>query len=288
MNIAIVAHDSGAANLILGFIKNNTKNNYYFYLKGPAKKIFEESYKSFKNRSIKFLLDNCDVLISGTGWQSDFEHLARCKFKKRNKKIISVIDHWVNYKERFENEDQNEFLSDEIWVFDKTALKIAKKTFPDILIIEQKNFYVHDIVEKINQLGNHGKYNSILYVLEPIRDGFKQKDGDEFKCIDYFFKKISKFNINYKEIIFRPHPSENDNKYDSFLSLYENDFKIKIDKKSSLEKLISKSSVVVGYGSMAMYIADKAGKKIISSRMPYHPPLNMPIQNLHDLKKLAF
>ncbi len=38
MNVAIVAHDSGAANLILGYIKNNTKNNYYFCLKGPAKK----------------------------------------------------------------------------------------------------------------------------------------------------------------------------------------------------------------------------------------------------------
>ena len=33
---------------------------------------------------------------------------------------------------------------------------------------------------------------------------------------------------------------------------------------------------------------DQAGKKIISSRMPCHPPLNIPIQNLHDIKKLAF
>ncbi len=288
MNVAIVAHDSGAANLILGYIKNNTKNNYYFCLKGPAKKIFEKSYKNFVNQNIRFLLNNCEILISGTGWQSDFEHLARCSFKTRGKKIISVIDHWVNYKQRFEYENHDEFLSNELWVFDKTALKIAKKTFPDTRIVEKKNFYVLDVVKKINLLGDHRKSNSILYVLEPIRNGFKQQKGDEFKCIEYFFKNISKINIDYKEIIFRLHPSERDDKYDSFLSLYENDFKIKIDKKSSLEKLISKSSVVVGYGSMAMYIADQAGKKIISSRMPCHPPLNIPIQNLHDIKKLAF
>ena len=40
--IGIVANDAGAANLILGWLKNNNSLNYFFCLTGPAKYIYEK------------------------------------------------------------------------------------------------------------------------------------------------------------------------------------------------------------------------------------------------------
>ena len=42
---------------------------------------------------------------------------------------ISVLDHWVNYKERFIRGGEL-ILPDEIWVCDNHALALAKKAFP--------------------------------------------------------------------------------------------------------------------------------------------------------------
>ena len=43
-NILISSHDAGGANLIYHWIKNNKNNNYFYFNKGPAKKIFKKKY----------------------------------------------------------------------------------------------------------------------------------------------------------------------------------------------------------------------------------------------------
>ena len=281
-NIAVVAHDAGAANLILGFTLNNI-SNYYFYLKGPALEIFSSKYKNFKNSDLKSILSKCEILISGTGWQTDFEHTCRQQFKEKNKKVISVIDHWVNYKERFKYEKE-EFLSDEIWVFDGHALEIATNEFPNKNIILQDNFYINDVLKKMKLIKKEDA-NSIVYILEPIRNKSERIIGNEFDCIDLFFKNIHLLNISFKDIIFKPHPSEDKYKYDDFLKKYIKKFNIKIDKKSSIESLIAKSIAVAGYGSMGLYIASLAGKKIISTRLQGHKKFSLPIQNYIEIKR---
>ena len=124
--IMISCHDAGASNLILYWLLHNKFKSIYFNLSGPATRIFKNYFKQLKNHSLDENLKKTKTLISGTGWSSNHEHKARI-FAKQNKiKSIAVIDHWVNYRERFFLNGEL-VLPDEIWVFDKYAQILANK-----------------------------------------------------------------------------------------------------------------------------------------------------------------
>jgi lambda repressor-like predicted transcriptional regulator len=83
----------------------------------------------------------------------------------------------------------------------------------------------------------------------------------EKAIFENFVKKIKSHNIRSKKILFRTHPKkkiENSlkiiKKYKSICSISKND---------DLFKDIAKSEMVVGWNSMAMFIADKLGKKVM-------------------------
>ena len=79
------------------------------------------------------------------------------------------MNHWINYKERFKYEKED-FLSDEIWVFDKYAFDLAHQSFPDTLIKLKKNYYLEHVLAKIENFQEKNMKESFLYVLEPCRE----------------------------------------------------------------------------------------------------------------------
>ena len=198
LNVAISAHDIGAANIIFSIIDFYNQHSYFFNLSGQAKSNLLQRYE-FQNNDLSQISEKCDILISGTGWQSDHEYLARKHFFNKKKYVVAVIDHWVNYKERFAR-DKKEILAHEIWVTDKKALKIAKNElmFENIKLI--KNFYLDGIVKEIESRKNL-ETDTILYLSEPIRE--PNKIGKEFDYINFFFKAIDLLEIGDKKIIFR-------------------------------------------------------------------------------------
>ena len=106
-DVVVSAHDVGAANIIFSFIEKYKHHNYFYNLEGPAKKFFLK--KEYKNYHLDEIPDSPDFLISGTGWQTDHEHLARKHFYSKNLYVITVIDHWVNYPERFKKDKDGIF-----------------------------------------------------------------------------------------------------------------------------------------------------------------------------------
>ena len=89
-----------------------------------------------------------------------------------NIQSIGVIDHWVNYPERFIRDGTN-VLPDEIWVTDKEALSLSSLCFPGGTIHQQPNLYLDRLVEDIHFVAFEPHISSslqrVLYVLEPIR-----------------------------------------------------------------------------------------------------------------------
>ena len=110
--VGIVCHDAGGAEIVSSYVvRNNLRAGYY--LKGPAISIFEGKLGIIKNSDSLFdLVKNSDWLLCGTGWQSDLEWSLIQEAKKQGKKVISFLDHWVNYQERFTR--NNKYLPDEI------------------------------------------------------------------------------------------------------------------------------------------------------------------------------
>lgn len=261
----LVAHDAGGANQIISWIPEDIKNlDLKFYFRGPAKKIFRQKFPDQEiEKNFERALKNCSSLICGTGWQTDLEISAIIKGLKNQKYVIAVLDHWENYSSRF-LKDSKFYIPNEIWVTDKYAFDIAKKEFSNVKIILKSDSYAKSFAEKVFEYSETEK-NQILYLCEPMRSNWGKGCQGEFQAFNFFIKNLSKIGFNNSiPIKVRPHPSEEANKYRSFLNRFKS-LNIKIEKNSSLELLVAESKWVVGCSSYALYLALMSNKIVYSS-----------------------
>ncbi len=284
-SIGIIANDAGAANLILGWVKEQKNLTLNFCLSGPAIKIFQDEIFFKKNLDLEETINNSSVIITGTSHSSMLEHNARIYAKKNKVISIAVIDHWVNYEVRFIR-DSKKVLPDIIWVFDEFAEKIAKNIFTEIKIECYENFYLKNLVKNIKKIEKVKlkSETNILYVLEPIRKKSIKKTPFEFEVLNFFLSKIKnlKSNNNYK-IRLRLHPSEKSEKYEKWLKVNKkSSIAMTIDK--SLEEDIAWADIVVGYESFALVVASASSKRCISSKLPNEKNANLKIKNLEYLR----
>ena len=175
--------------------------------------------------SLEAALEECDWLLCGTGWQSDFERVAILLGKEAKIKTIAFLDHWVNYTARF-LDNGRVILPDEIWVGDEHAKEIAEKEFPEIRVALQPNPYVDDLMRELDVLKIEGSDSSlnkgnILYVCEPVREHALRYHGDERywgyteeEALKYFLHHIPVLFFDVTGIVLRPHPSEPAGKYE--------------------------------------------------------------------------
>ena len=282
----IICRDMGAATVIS---ENENKKNCLYFLKNPAKKFFEK--KGIISENLKTLeknIKNCEFIITGTSWPLDIEYRAIKLAKKYNKKITTYLDNWVNYELRFNN--KKEMLPDTIITTDIYAFNLAKKKFHFSKVLLKKNLYLENIKKKYKVIVKEKKY--ILYVDNHLVDvnkniinkkrNSKQIFLHEKAIFENFVKKIKSHNIRSKKILFRTHPKkkiENSlkiiKKYKSICSISKND---------DLFKDIAKSEIVVGWNSMAMFIADKLGKKVMHILPKGIKENKLPIKNIMYLE----
>ena len=290
-NLTIVCHDAGGAEILSSWLK---RNNYKARVvaKGPAKEIFKRKLAEVKFFRLDDALNKSDLLLAGTGWETNFEKQAIYKARNLGIKTVAFLDHWVNYRERFEF-NGNTTLPDEIWVGDKDAESIANSIFSETPVIFYPNPYFEDLKEEIsltqNSKNETGKLK-ILYVCEPVAEHALSQHGDkrywgytEHDALNFFLKNFNIFN-SIDSITIRPHPSENKKKYlwvNNFLNL-----PIEFSKGNKLIDEIIASDIVVGCESMAMVVGLLAKKNVISAIPPGGRSCQLPHKEIKSLHKL--
>lgn len=293
LEIAIVSHDAGGAEVLSSLVAQNPRK-YRFVLSGPAVKIFNRKLGIRVIEDMDDALSASELVITGTGWSSELEKRAIVCAKKEKKKVISFLDHWSNYKERFEF-DGKSIYPDELWVGDMYAMEIAKTEFPDIKIVCLANPYLIDVKKRILSYRPHDNINTkltnILYVCEPISDHALRTYGKpdywgytEETALNFFFENLSTLGIYKPNICVRPHPSEHVDKYQRLLMNFDGDFFF-----SDNEDILSDvmwSSTVVGCGSMALVIGILAGRRCISVTPPGGKKSSLPHSELLHLSSL--
>ena len=280
--IGFVCNDAGAANIICSWIQTKDINKYNFYLKGPAIQIFK--HLNIKNqRNMKKVILSSDVIVAGTGWMSDVEFNA-IKIANLNKIYsIAVIDHWVNYKERFIR-NRKLYYPNEFWVTDRYAYNIAKKYFPSNNIFLKKNNYLNIQLDKIKKSKSDKK--TILYILEPIRKQWIKNKKSEFQSLNFFLSKLEKISLPKEFIIkLRLHPSEKKTKYNNWIKKQKIN-NIELDKNIDLHQSIGESYCVVGLNSFALVIALKSYTKVYCSLPPWAPLCVLPFKKIVHLRNL--
>lgn len=291
--VALVCHDAGGAEIISSWAKLQSEE-YCRVTEGPAIKIFDRKLGICESLDLEQAIQKSDWLLCGTSWQSDLEKRAVSLGRQSGKKVVSFIDHWVNYPERFII-DGRLILPDEIWVGDIDAEIIAANLFPITPIVLHNNPYFSEL--KV-QLGNISRtqtekdLKTILYVCEPIREHALLQHGDEYywgyteeEALKFFLENVSVLGVKVKEIKVRPHPSEVPSKY--FWSSANQNFNVVIGGKRSLLEEIVAADIVVGCESMAMVVALLDHKRVISSIPPGGKACGLPQKAIEHLQNLV-
>jgi len=302
IKILVVSHDAGGGNILSSLIKKYHRNfNWITCVSGPAKKIFLKNrinlladQISFKYKDIKSVLgfSKPDLILTSTSWESDFDINFIREARKNNIKTSSFLDHWCNYKERFDypaNWKKN--LPDFIFVGDKWAYKIALKNgFPQKKLLQVENPYLEEIFKQSKKTKwkkkNDDNKIRMLYVSQPVFSHAKKKYKNpnywgytEYKIIDDLLKILNQNTTETQlKLKIRLHPSEDINKYSNLLrnqkySKIKKFIAISNPAKNPLVKDCCWADAVIGSGSMALVIAHLLGKKAISY-MPTDKKIN--------------
>ena len=282
---AVVCHDAGAANVVIAALLETGRNDWRSYMQGPAEKIWKTTFPQVAlYDSIAQVIDGSELLITGTGWASNIEHEARRNARIQGVKSIAVIDHWVNYAERFVRNGE-QILPDEFWVTDKYALEITRSTFPGKFVLHVPNYYVakqlHDIA-----LVEKPKFPELLYVLEPMRSDWGRGVPGEFQALDYFISCLPNLALPASiAICLRPHPSDLHGKYDDWIKRHAN-LNIKLDESINITNSLGRAQWVVGCQSFALVLALMAGRTVYCTMPPWAPLCLLPHKGIVNLKNL--
>lgn len=291
--IAIVCHDAGGAEILSSWLQQNPQP-HCLVLDGPAVHIFQRKLGNIALTELKSAIDLSDFVLCGTSWASDLEKEAILLSKATGKRVVAFLDHWCNYRERFQLGAMSH-LPDEIWVGDSDAEVIANNFFPNTLIRLVPNPFFKDIEYELTKIRPAFKAHpkkSILYVCEPIREHALLAFGNERywgyteeDALHYFFKNIKALGVEISEIKIRPHPSENEFKYD--WALHENDLVTETRSTKSLIQQVADADIVAGCGSMAMVIGLLAKKRVVSVIPPGGSECKLPQLNIEHLQMLV-
>lgn len=289
--LAIVSHDAGGAEVLSSFLSHNPQK-CYLVLEGPAISIFNRKLGICILTALDIAIKECSWVLCGSSWQSNLEKQAIIMARLYDKKIITFLDHWVNYVERVQI-DRKLNLPDEVWVGDVYAKNIAQQLFPTLKVSLVTNFYLQDVIRELRIVQQKVEVNnsSVLYVCEPIREHALMEYGDEHywgyteeEALLFFLNNLAALNTSIASMVVRPHPSENLDKY----SWVKNSKNIVIETSStkSLIEQVCAAGIVVGCNSMAMVVALLAGKRVISS-IPFGGQCcSLPHSNVEHLQQL--
>lgn len=281
----VVAHDAGAANLIAGWLADCRPADLRIVCAGAAAEIFTSLAGGHYWRSVEDALIGAATVLTGTSRVSTLEHDARRIARSHGVPSIAVVDHWVNYRERFERNGEV-ILPDTIWVGDEHAFRLAHQLFPDVTVQCQPNAYLARQVATIRALPHPFSSDTrILYVLEPFRATWGHSDMlGEFQALHYFLECLPNLRAaGVPEIRLRPHPLDPPGKYDAFVSSVR-DYRLSMDDHGSLAQAIAWADWVVGGETYAMVVALHAGRRVLSSLPPWGPSCRLPFS---DIERLA-
>jgi hypothetical protein len=288
--LAVVCHDAGASSLIISWLRHYP-GAVRAHLQGPAAILWE---KTTPNRGesppLADTLAGAAVLLSGTGWASDIEHSARKLAREAGIRSIAVLDHWVNYRERFVRQDEV-VLPDELWVADGEAYVEARRCFPEVPIRQLPNLYLEELVEEVAAHGPQParqRPRNILYVLEPIRQRWGNDDRPgELQAFQFFLDHLAEAGAGEDvHIWLRPHPSDSPGKYDDWVRLFPG-VNLTVDKTDSLSHQIAWADWVVGCESFALVIALHAKRVVMSTLPPWAPRCRLPQRELRHLRDIV-
>jgi len=298
-SVAVCAHDAGAASHLAAWLAPH-QQQLRPCLEGPAHSLFTARLGPLPKHSLESSLKGACLLISGSGWSSDLEHNARALARQRGIPSVAVLDHWVNYRARF-NRGGEEVLPDQLWVADAEAQALARAIFPELPVLELPNHWLAELSQAVigtRPYPPRQPARRLLYLLEPIRvpwpGGPWAWEYGELQGVRYWLEQLPLLtkhgwiapHEHLEALVLRPHPSERDGKYDALISEASQRWPIRLDKSPSLAAALGWADMAFGCETQALVAALACGLSAFSTVPPWAPPCRLPHAALHHLSRL--
>jgi hypothetical protein len=193
--------------------------------------------------------------------------------KNEGLKTISFIDHWVNFRLRFLNEENSPVYPDEVWVVDEEAKRLAiNEGLPGEKLVVSGNPY-HEYLKVLwkpsfearsylEHIGLQTDRTTILFAPDPLslRDGKEKLGFTEDEALLQILDAISKL-AQPVQLVIKCHPLQ---PVEVFTKLLDNS-KVKINLVTAADtlELLHASDVVIGFFSNILLEAEALGKKVI-------------------------
>jgi hypothetical protein len=281
---SVISRDAGGAELACRFVLKQ-KEDFCLALSGPAIKIFKNKIKNIKIISKIDAIKRSDWVLCSTGTTSNFEKNGIILAKKNKKKVVVLLDHWTEYRNRFIKENKL-FLPNEIWVMDKYALKIIKKEKFKTKIILKKNLFFEEFKKKL-KISKKIKKNSslkknIIFLSEWVNPAHKKKYRSN-ECLKFLLENLSSLSFKINKITIRFHPEEKIQDL-NWTSMYHD--KVKISNNKYIFDDILNHDVIIGINTVALVFGLIAKKKVISC-IPYKKGVcDLPHKGIIDFRKI--
>jgi len=290
--VAVVCHDAGATNLILGWLRAAGAGLPPLVVvgEGPALALWQAQSPATTLTTLDAALEGAGCLLSGTGWASELEHGARRRARTMGLPVIAVVDHWVNYRQRFVR-DGIECLPDAIWVGDGYALDIARAEFPGLPVHAYRNVYLAeqaDAVRRSARPQGQPEGQRVLYALEPIRQAWVANDTrpGEFQALEHFLSQLPALGLDRSaEIRLRPHPSDPAGKYDAWMAA-QRGYNLQLSPDEPIADAVGWSDWVVGCESFVLIIGVAAGRRVLSTLPPWGHLCRLPQTEILHIRSL--
>ena len=258
-------------------------------LSGPAIEVFKRKLGKFQNVSLDDLMRRCDWALTGTGWQSDNEWLAISLARAEGKRVVSILDNWVNYSARFVR-NNIEVLPDQIWVVDEFAYGLATRAFPNtpIVKIELPNLrrdFKNRVLE-FERIYSTPQKGTVLFLSDNTlgvtdvshEPGFAVSDNDGFELT---FNRRHRLDYYVAPITIRPHPSEPISNWLWAISKFGDD--VEISEGRELEEDIARHGIVIGGRTIALTFAVDCRRTVFSTYLTLGRQLPIPRTGIQPL-----
>ncbi len=251
-SIGVVAFDAGGAEQI-SWLLRNIPQKVIAYIEGPAERIFNNLEVAFDKADELNDIFECDLVITGSGWMSQLEITAIQQAKLRNIPCLTVLDHWMNYLERFGTDDSTQ--PNTLAVTNPVALQLAQEKFPNSVIYLLPDFQIESYRITLGARKQEPKQG--LIVLDPISTLVPNFTIDRNKIVNLIESAIRiKQHQGLTSLILRPHPSQI---IDPLLTQILDHFseEIVLSNSPSLLQDLAVSKMVIGFNSYALYISSQ-------------------------------
>ena len=259
--LGVVANDAGAAEQIT-WIFRHLEQVPSVFLSGPAERVFSNSNGLLYNPALTLQeVLSSSILIVGSGWMTTWETDAINAAHMNEIPTFAVLDHWMNYRERFRNATS---LPSYFGVTNELAFGLASQAFPDRPIVKIPDFQLMHYKDHLES--NSRGYSNILLLLEPNTNFLNDSKFGITEKIQYealeFAAKLKKTH-NSSAVVVRLHPSQKNNpRLADFL--LANSIGVKLSYCDDLLEDLSMASHVIGFNTYGLYLSSMCGIKTYS------------------------